>query len=78
MVGILSDVGNYRTVNEDSVGYYTDNNIGIYVIADGMGGHNAGEVASKLAVDTILQYFKEKINIEDVKVELECSKKYMN
>ena len=78
MVGILSDVGKVRKLNEDFADFYKGKNLNLYVIADGMGGHNAGEVASKLAVDTILQYFKEKINIEDVKVELECSIKLAN
>ncbi|WP_125153785.1 Stp1/IreP family PP2C-type Ser/Thr phosphatase [Clostridium rectalis] len=67
MVGMLSDIGNFRRINEDSVGYYEGINRRVYVIADGMGGHNAGEVASKLAVDTIIEYIKksnEKSNLE--------------
>lgn len=78
MVGILSDVGNYRPINEDSVGYYVDNNIGIYVLADGMGGHNAGEIASKLAVDTIIEYIKKTVDFKDLKTELENAVKYAN
>lgn len=78
MVGILSDVGNYRPINEDSVGYYVDNNIGIYVLADGMGGHNAGEIASKLAVDTIIEYIKKSVDFKDLKTELENAVKYAN
>ena len=53
LLGIETDVGNKRTFNEDSVGYYEEEDFGIFVIADGMGGHNAGEVASKIAIDTI-------------------------
>lgn len=56
LIGIQTDVGNKRTFNEDSVGYYEDMDFGIYVVADGMGGHNAGEVASKLARDIIIDY----------------------
>ncbi|MBE6060694.1 MAG: Stp1/IreP family PP2C-type Ser/Thr phosphatase [Clostridium sulfidigenes] len=56
MLGIETDVGNKRTFNEDSVGYYEEEDFGIFVIADGMGGHNAGEVASKIAIDTIIEY----------------------
>ncbi len=56
LLGIETDVGNKRTFNEDSVGYYEEEDFGIFVIADGMGGHNAGEVASKIAIDTIIEY----------------------
>ena len=59
MLGILSDVGNVRKTNEDSVGYFEDGDIDIYVVADGMGGHNAGEVASELATKVIIEYIKE-------------------
>ena len=46
-----SDVGKVRTNNEDSL--RIDEEIGLFIAADGMGGHNAGEVASKMAVDVI-------------------------
>jgi protein phosphatase len=47
----VSDIGRVRSANEDSFGLHPD--IHFYVIADGMGGHAAGEVASKMAVETI-------------------------
>lgn len=47
--GAATDVGRVRKVNEDSV--LADRTI--FVVADGMGGHAAGEVASKIAVDTL-------------------------
>jgi protein phosphatase len=59
---MLSDIGNVRKINEDSVGFYQSEDFDIYVIADGMGGHNAGEVASKLAVDTTIDCVKSLIN----------------
>ena len=53
-----TDVGKVRQSNEDCYG--VDLRQGIFVVCDGMGGHAAGEVASKIAVDTVLAYFLEK------------------
>ena len=50
----VTDVGKKRKGNEDSL--YLDDNLGLYIVADGMGGHKAGEVASRLVVDTIKDY----------------------
>lgn len=50
-IGAASDVGKIRRINEDSLGYKGN----LFVIADGMGGHNAGEIASALAVEEILR-----------------------
>lgn len=63
MVSMLSDKGAIRSLNEDSCKYYECEKFNIYVVADGMGGHNAGEVASKMAVDGIVNFIKDNVDI---------------
>lgn len=63
----ISDVGIKRSGNEDSM--FLDDEHKLYVVADGMGGHQAGEVASGLVVDTIRDYmqrFHEDDNVEEL------------
>jgi protein phosphatase len=52
----ITDRGKKRKANEDSL--FLEDSMGLYVVADGMGGHLAGEVASKMVVDTIGAYVK--------------------
>ena len=51
--GHLTHVGLRRDLNEDT--YYADGELGLWLVADGMGGHQYGEVASALARDTLVR-----------------------
>lgn len=61
-VGAYTDIGKVRQVNEDSFYIPQDisKDIPLFIVADGMGGHNAGEIASSLAINTVASYISEK------------------
>jgi serine/threonine protein phosphatase PrpC len=60
----MTDTGRVREHNEDTIG--TDGDIGVVVLADGMGGYKAGEVASGITVRTVLGLLKDAIDREDL------------
>src|SRR5579871_6684784 len=62
----LTDTGKVREHNEDTIAF--DAEIGLMVLADGMGGYNAGEVASGIAVKTIVGLVREAVEREDWRV----------
>ncbi len=47
----VTDVGRKREINEDA--YFADDKMGFFVVADGVGGHNKGEIASREAIDQL-------------------------
>ena len=53
-VGFKTDKGNLRSCNEDSLFLLPEQNL--YIVADGVGGHNSGELASRMAVGYMAQY----------------------
>ncbi|MEM7253794.1 MAG: Stp1/IreP family PP2C-type Ser/Thr phosphatase [Pseudomonadota bacterium] len=55
----LSDVGRHRSHNEDSIA--SDPGLGVAVLADGMGGYRAGEVASAIAVNMVMEEVRDGI-----------------
>lgn len=56
--------GRVRKANEDNC--LSDPELGLFIVADGMGGHNAGEVASELAVETIATFMRRTHEGDDV------------
>lgn len=53
----LTDIGRSRTNNEDA--FLVDHDLALYVVADGMGGHAGGEIASQMTVELIRQHVAE-------------------
>ncbi|MGI6080453.1 MAG: Stp1/IreP family PP2C-type Ser/Thr phosphatase [Candidatus Avilachnospira sp.] len=66
----LTDIGKKRKVNQDYI-YETTENIGVFpnlfILADGMGGHKAGDYASKYLVDSMVDHIRKSDNGEIVK-----------
>jgi serine/threonine protein phosphatase PrpC len=71
----LSDVGLTRSHNEDC--YRVDDQRGLFVVADGMGGHRHGEVAARVAVDAIGDFIEEVGADEEMTLPFPYDERYM-
>ena len=63
----ITDVGQKRKANEDAM--YLDDDLQFYVVSDGMGGHQAGEVASELVIETLRDFMKRDDAPDDLEAE---------
>ncbi|MBE6020493.1 MAG: Stp1/IreP family PP2C-type Ser/Thr phosphatase [Firmicutes bacterium] len=59
-IGFITDTGRRRDNNEDC--FFTDKDNKIFIVADGVGGQNAGEIASSIAVKEISDYLKSNLD----------------
>ncbi len=62
---VISDIGLVRETNEDS---YICEPPHLFIVADGMGGHVAGEIASKLAISTVNGYIQEHVGKDNLEI----------
>lgn len=65
-IGNLTDVGRKRTQNEDYFGFFETAGEVLAIVADGMGGHTSGEIASRMAVEIIHDNYSKERDDKDV------------
>lgn len=63
----ITDTGKVRENNEDSFFNVSNEQFNIFIICDGMGGHNAGEVASSMAVSEVSKYIIDNFDSDKIK-----------
>lgn len=75
----LTDIGKKRTNNEDYLLTFSlDENTNVYMVLDGIGGANGGEVASKIAAEKTIEYIKEHYQDQNITDMLKLAVKYAN
>ncbi len=76
-IGNSSDVGKVREINEDYFASFNGNFGSLLIVCDGMGGHKGGDIASRIAVETIKNHFENlntNYNIpEEIRISLETA-----
>lgn len=58
IVGAISDIGLRRENNQDYMFASDEKDFPLFIVADGMGGHKAGDIASKMAVEIVVAHFR--------------------
>jgi protein phosphatase len=80
--GASSDIGLVRSINQDSYYIPVNTALPLFMVADGMGGHNAGEIASVMAIDKIREWMAENstdlTNVRTIKKSIVKSVEYAN
>ncbi len=71
IVGASTDIGIVRQINQDSMFVSKNSDFPLFIVADGMGGHKAGEVASEMAVSIITTSLSSRLMDDDVIVNIE-------
>lgn len=78
MIHGITDVGQKRSLNEDNFYFESQRKGFLMIVSDGMGGHNAGEVASAMAVNAIVEFAKVNDLFSDPEVLLRKAISYAN
>ncbi|MDX9917028.1 MAG: Stp1/IreP family PP2C-type Ser/Thr phosphatase [Gudongella sp.] len=60
LIGASTDIGLVRENNQDSMFISKDESLELFIVADGMGGHKAGEIASSMTVERIVKYIRDR------------------
>src|SRR5579885_1601625 len=61
IAGAKLDIGRTRSTNQDALSSWADETVGLFIVADGVGGSAAGDIASQLAIDTLVPALRPKL-----------------